>query len=147
MTNDTKLILNAIQQFQFQVSSKFLEYDKKFDAIDKRFDAYDKRFDAIDKRFDAYDKKFDAIDKRFDTYDKRFDASEERSNTIQNQLNSLENIVTRMEIEHGNKIQLLLEQTCFLIEQHKEIKESINELNSKFDNHEIRIQILEEKIL
>ena len=98
------------------------------------------RFDKIEAKLDSHDEKFDHIEARLDSYDKKFDRIEER-------LTSLENTVTFIEFDHGKKIDMLLEHVVILEEINKSIQEAIDKINSKLDNHEIRIEILEEKVL
>lgn len=77
----------------------------------------------------------------------RLDDMQEQINHLSEEMHRLSNVVTRIEIEHGNKIQLLLERTSALIEQYDDSVTSTNTLSSKYDNHEIRLQVLEEKVL
>ena len=115
---NTQMILNAIQS-TIQNAIKDLEQ-----SLTAKFDA---KLDALEKRLTAkFDAKLDAMDEH---------------------VKHLSNLVTKMEIEHGDKIQLLLERTSSLIEQYDDSINMTDRLSSKYDNHEIRLQILEEKVL
>lgn len=77
----------------------------------------------------------------------KLDSHDEQFDRIDEQYSSLSNCVTRMEKEHGDKIQILLERTSLLVEQHDEMIQALNHTNSKVNEHDVRIEILEEKVL
>lgn len=63
-----------------------------------------------------------------------------------NRLTSLENIVTKIEYEHSKKLDLLLDYAKGNIEKHATYDADITQINSKLFNHDIRIDVLEEKL-
>ena len=144
---NTQILLNAINTMKNNIDKRFDSIDKKFDKYDKKFDKYDKKFDIYDKKFNEYDKKFNEYDKKFNEYDKKFNIYDKKFDTIHQELTSLGNIVTRMEVEYGNKIQIGLEYFSIAMEKIDNLQNSVNEINSKLDAHDLRIQILEEKVL
>lgn len=70
------------------------------------------------------------------TYDERFENFGER-------LTKIENIVTRMEKEHGEKLQVLFDYFVDQDEKHKDINLKIDNLEEKSNNHDTRIFALE----
>ena len=70
------------------------------------------------------------------TYDKRFENFGEP-------LTKIENIVTRMEKEHGEKLQVLFDYFVDQDEKHKDINLKIDNLKEKSNNHDTRIFALE----
>lgn len=66
------------------------------------------------------------------TYDERFENFSER-------LTKIENIVTRMEKEHGEKLQVLFDYFADQDEKHKDINLKIDNLEEKSNNHDTRI--------
>ncbi len=130
---NTQKILAAIEQI-----NKNLELTRQ--EMNSRFEIVDSKFVAIDSKFDAIDSKFDAVNSRFDVSDKQ-------SQEILYRLTSLENTVTMIEAEHGKKIDIALEYISGAIQQHDEITETLNKINSKLDGHDVHIEVLEEKVL
>ncbi len=114
--------------------------DKNTQLILNTLNEHKAILDKIEAKLDSHDKKFDHIEAKFDSHDEKFDRIEER-------LTSLENTVTFIEFDHGKKIDMLLEHVVIIEEINKSIQEAIDKINSKLDNHEIRIEILEEKVL
>lgn len=94
----------------------------------------------IKVKVDSHDEQFEKINAKLASHDEHFDRIDE-------QYSSLSNCVTRMEKEHGDKIQILLERTSLLVEQHNEMIQALNHTNSKVNEHDVRIEILEEKVL
>ncbi len=101
----------------------------------------------MNSRFEIVDSKFVAIDSKFDAVNSRFDVSDKQSQEILYRLTSLENTVTMIEAEHGKKIDIALEYISGAIQQHDEITETLNKINSKLDGHDVHIEVLEEKVL
>jgi hypothetical protein len=60
-------------------------------------------------------------------------------------LTSLENTVTRIEHDHGEKLAFLCDNVKVNNEKHEEFEQRINTNESKIFNHNLRIEILEEK--
>ena len=118
----TKLILNSLNQ------------------INVKLDKHDEYFKAINSRLDKHDECFKEMRIELDSHNENF-------KIINDQLTSLGNIVTRIEVEHGEKIQIALEYISTAIKQHKEMQKTLNQMNSRLNNHEMRIEILEEKVL
>jgi len=160
MLNDenTQLILNTINTsingLRDEFNQNFDKMDERFNAINSRLDKMDERFNGIDSRLDKMDERFngidsrlDKMDERFDGIDTRFDNNDDKVESIQLQLTALINTVTRMEVIEGERLQIALEHASIAIEQHESIMKSLDEINSKIDNHELRSQILEEKVL
>lgn len=129
---NTQLILNTLKLYQDK-------NEEHFKQIDKRFEHIDEHFAKIDKRLDQNDKHFVEIDKHFEQNDNTF-------KEIKDQLDLLGNTVARIEYFIGEKAQIGLEHASIAIDQHEEMKKDLVTINSKLDNHELRIEILEEKI-
>lgn len=92
------------------------------------------------KQYQAENEKhFEQIDRHLEQHDNTFEE-------IKNQLNSLGNTVARIEYFIGDKAQIALEHASIAIEQHEEMKETLNTINSKLDKHDLHIEVLEEKI-
>ena len=106
------------------IYNALLEFKKE---VNERFEAVDKRFETIDKRFDENDV----------NYDLRFKSIEER-------LSSLERITTKMEYEHGRKLDILLDYAQANIEKHAQYDQEFFDIHAQLFDHSNRIEILEE---
>lgn len=68
------------------------------------------------------------------------------SKTLDNhgeRLTQIENIVTRMEAEHGEKLQVLFDYFVTDSTRFQEIKEEIAKINTTLDKHDARLFYLE----
>lgn len=101
----------------------------------------------INVKLDKHDEYFKQINTRLDMHDEYFKHHDENFKVLNEQLTSLGNIVTRIEIQQGEKSQIALEYISGAIKQHEEMQKTLNQTNSRLDNHEMRIEILEEKVL
>ncbi len=85
--------------------------------------------------------------KRFRNIENRIDKLEAESNkrfqNIEERLTSVENIVTKIELEHGEKIQILFDYFVSNIDNFKEIKQEISKINLKLDDLDNRIYALD----
>ena len=66
LSEQAKVILDAV--------------DEKFNAVDERFDAVDERFDAVDEKFKKIDERLDFVDYRFNVLEKKLEEMEARFN-------------------------------------------------------------------
>ena len=136
------------QSIENRIEKLEAKYDQKFqdieDCIDKLEAKYDQKFqdieDCIDKLEAKYDQKFQdiqaCIDKLKTENNKRFQSIEER-------LTSIENIVTKIELEHGEKIQILFDYFVSNSDNFKEIRQEISKINLKLDDLDNRIYALD----
>jgi len=92
----------------------------------------------IDNKIDTLDKKFDnKIDILKDEFNIRF-------TRIENELITIKNSTLVMEIEHGNKIDLLLEMYCPNYEQHVSFDLRLSEVESKVEQNSFELSFLRE---
>ena len=67
-------------------------------ALDERITVRDQRFDVADKRFAAIDQRFDAIDRRFDMTDDRFVAQDLRMDKLEQKLDDrFDTVITKLD--------------------------------------------------
>ncbi|MCI8352306.1 MAG: hypothetical protein HFJ58_01595 [Clostridia bacterium] len=131
---NTQKILTAIEQINKNLELTRQEMNSRFETVDSRFDAM---HNEMDSRFNTMHNEMNS----------KFDASNKQSQEILDRLTSLENTVTIIEAEHGKKIDIALEYISGAIQQHDEIMETLNKINSKLDGHDVHIEVLEEKVL
>lgn len=67
-------------------------------------------------------------------------------NCLEKRVDSLENTVTKMEHEHGEKLAALCDNITVNNEKHEEFSERLDRIESKLFNHDIRVEILEERV-
>ena len=129
-------ILSAINNLEINLETKL---DKKFDAkLDAMEEKFDNKFDAMEEKFDN---KFDAMEEKFNTkfeeIDERFNAMESKYDTkfneIQEEIKSISRSVAVIEVEHGEKIQLLLDGQVGILEK-------LDEFEKRFEKDEIEIE-------
>lgn len=125
---------NKLIELENHINNLEIENNKRFQSIENRIEKleakYDQKFqdieDCIDKLEAKYDQKFQdiqsCIDKLKTENNKRFQSIEER-------LTSIENIVTKIELEHGEKIQILFDYFVSNSDNFKEIRQEISKIN------------------
>ena len=157
-----ELIYNTLVQFKQETNTRFDSIEEHLAIVDKRLDdieehlaIVDERLDNIeehlaivDGRLDGIDKHLAIVDGRLDDIDERFDRNEfsynARFEAIENRLIALENITTKIEYEHGRKLDLLLDYAKASIEKHEQYDKDFLDIHTQLLEHDTRIEILEE---
>ena len=130
MDKNIEKLLSQILENTTKTNATLEEHTNKLIKLENRIDKLEaesnKRFRNIENR----------IDKLEAESNKRFQNIEER-------LTSVENIVTKIELEHGEKIQILFDYFVSNIDNFKEIKQEISKINLKLDDLDNRIYALD----
>lgn len=95
------------------------------------------RLDYIEKHFGS---RLDHIEQNFGS---RLDKLEYIAKDHSERLQSIENIVTRIEKDHGDSIQILFDYFVDQDKKNQKINSKINQLNKNLDVHNSRIFALE----
>ncbi len=163
MDNQFKKELIEILDARFNEQEK--KFDEKFKTIDQRFEEQEKKFDqrftSIDQRFDSVDEKFGSVDRRFDAVDENIDKlainATNNFNQIALQISNLETNLktlaqsTKNEFFEINselkdilgKIQKMEDQAFVMNSGITEMKSDLNDLRSRFEIQENRLDQLE----
>ncbi len=110
-------------------------------GIQNEISTMNKRLDQMDERLDQMDERFDQVDKRFDQVDKRFNKMEKSIAEVKEDTEHTRQIVTRMEIEHGKKLDVLFDADT---RDHEKIVEDII---PHLEKHDKQIDKMEQHIL
>lgn len=78
-----------------------------------------------------------------DIYNK-FDSFGKELCDVKNRLQNLENAVTVIEKEHGEKLDLLLDYASGNIQKHGEYDKNFKKIDSKLFDHDVRIAIVQD---
>ena len=143
-------------EFEKNVYKEFDKIDEKFDKIDERFDKIDERFEKVDNRidkfqkdvyekFDKVDERFEKVDERFEKIDKRLDEHDKKFDNIEHILADIQRSIVLIEDQVMVKIPALFDGYAMHQEKQEIQEESINSLNRKVEDHDIRISILEQQ--
>lgn len=97
----------------------------------KKFDKLDKFQEDVYKRFDKIDEKFARIDKKFDSVDHTLEVIKESLILIEDQVMF--------------KIPALFDGYSMHQQKQEILEDSINSVNHKVEDHDIRISILEQQ--
>ena len=112
---------------------------KELKFMHSKFDEYDNEFKFMHSKFDEYDKEFKFMHSKFDEYDKRFDGHD-------NELKNLSRSIARLEVDHGQKIDTLIDITSSILERLDSLEKKF-ELNSEeLNKHSDHIWNLESKV-
>ncbi len=95
------------------------------------------------------DKTFELLEKMYVEFSEfrketnvRFDNVENRLGNVENRLDSVEGHITRIENDHGKKLDALFDGYMQLAEGQQEIKLQLNELFSRVEKHDTQITLL-----
>ena len=91
-----------------------------------------KELKFMHSKFDEYDKKFDDINKKLDNHDI--------------ELRNLSKNIAKIEVEHGNKIDTLIDVTSGILERLDSLENKVESIIKIIDNHSDRIWNLESKV-
>ncbi|MBO5413774.1 MAG: hypothetical protein J6A29_05780 [Clostridia bacterium] len=147
-------ITERLVNFEKFTIRKFEEHDKKFEAIDRRFEAIDRRFETIDRRFEAIDRRFETIDKKFDVVDKKFVSIDKHFDILDKQVHKLtedmqvvKEAVILIEDKITREIPTLFDAYSMHQDKQERQDNTIDSLNLKVEDHDIRISCLEQKVI
>lgn len=118
-------------------------------------------FSHINEKFENIDQRFEEIDKRFDRIEKDISFMKDDISFTSKRVDNIENILVSMQktMENMNKSIILIEHTLttkipalfdgYSINQEKQEiqQESVDSLNKKVEEHDIRISSLEQAII
>ncbi len=110
------------------------------EAIFSVKESFDKELKQINSRLDSHNENFTQINSRLDSHNENF-------KQIKTELKSLGNTVTRIEYSIGEKAQIGLEYTSIAMQKFDALQKATVEINSKLNNHDLHIEVLEEKVL
>jgi len=81
-------------------------------------------------------------DKAFELLEKMYAEFSEFRNETNTRLDKVEGHITRIEIEHGKKLDALFDGYMQLSQGQEEIKSQLKELSSKVEKHDIQLAVL-----
>ena len=109
---------NEILQELKSLHSKLNEHDKEFEFIHSKFDEYDQEFKFMHSKFDEHDK----------------------------ELRNISKSVAKIEVEHGKKIDTLVDVTSSILEKLDSLEKGFESNVKQLNNHSNRIWNLESKV-
>ena len=132
-----ELATEILKELKF-MHSKFDEYDNEFKFMHSKFDEYDNEFKFMHSKFDEYDNEFKFMHSKFDEYDEKFDEHN-------NELRNLSKSIAKLEVEHGQKIDTLIDITSSILERLDSLERNFKSNNEELDKHSDQIWNLESK--
>ena len=126
--NQENLILQELKS----IHSKLNEHDNEFKFMHSKFDEYDKEFKFMHSKFDEHDNEFKFMHSKFDEHDK--------------ELRNISKSVAKIEVEHGKKIDTLVDVTSSILEKLDSLEKGFESNVKQLNNHSNRIWNLESKV-
>lgn len=133
-----KLILSKLTSIEADIAilkQQNCDTQKNFNTLEQKFNNLEQKTDTMQGQFNTMEIKLDKLQTDFDDF----------KVSTENRLTSLEKTVAKIEYEHGDKLAVLLDYATANEEQHKELKDSIDNINNVLFNHSARISTLELK--
>ena len=93
--------------------------DKTFELLTKMYSEFSGKIDNMHNEFNS----------KFDNMQGKIDSIEGKIENIEGDLNSLKNVVTRMENDHGNKLDALFDG-------YKQINDRLDRIETEVSKHE-----------
>ena len=103
----------------------------------------EKRIDMIEIRLSTVEERLDIIEKEIKELKKRMNNFEERQNKLIEEVESLSQTIARIEIEYGEKIQILFDASSLHTQKNNEQDKSIEKIERKIENQGHKIYSLE----
>lgn len=143
-TEDKQNVNQKIDELALAMNQGFATLDKKVDdkidelaqAVQKSFMDVDEKFDKIDEKFEAVYDKFDKVDQRFESIDKRFESIDQRFDEV---LTGYDQLMKVMLAERDENVAF---RAAMMRHEDK-----IEQCESVFTDHEIRITVLEKQTI
>lgn len=140
--NNTKNILNSIDNNKENISREKNEYKKEIEAIE-----YEKNQIAIDKK--EIDKKIDEISKENECIYENLQNKEKEIKIEDEKINELNSLLLKMEIEYASSMEKYKNSKDKLIDIKKEIAEKTNDIeviNKEIEKNYIEIKVISKKL-
>ena len=130
---DKNEILDAINDLK----NNFNGLNNKFDNLENSFDNLENSFNGLENKFNGLENNFNGLNNRFDNLEKRFGNFEE-------DLASVKQSCLRMEVEHGEILEILKDAAAANLDKHKVYDDFSEKTEKKLFNHDIRLGIIED---
>ena len=95
------------------------------------------------QKLDHMDQKITGLEQRFDVLEQRFDVLEQRFGKMEKEMAEIKAINLRMEANHGDKIQAIIEGYSVNNEKIIGFEPRLVKIENILDKHEILIKILQ----
>ena len=141
-TDQENLILQELKS----IHSKLNEHDEEFKFMHSKFDEYDKEFKFMHSKFDEHDKEFKFMHSKFDEHDKEFKFMHSKFDEHDKELRNISKNVAKIEVEHGKKIDTLVDVTSSILEKLDSLEKGFESNVKQLNNHSNRIWNLESKV-
>ena len=125
-------LLISMKDQMDKITSKLAEHDEQFKAINKKLAEHDEQFEVINGKLAEHDEKFETVDGKFDE--------------IRKELRNISKSVAVIEIEHGSKIQALLDVQVGILERLDSLETRLGSDEAELEEHSGRIWNLESKV-
>lgn len=107
----------------------------------------EQKLELIIKMIKNQDQKIDSLNEKYDSLkgemNSKYDNLASNQNRIEEKLDNLSNQVTALESYAHEKCEAALDGWASHLQIQEEIKNNVTTLNSKIENHEMRISVLE----
>lgn len=104
------------------------------------------KVDDLHERVEVIEQKLIEFEHSLEILKQRLQILEEKVAEVVQRLMTLENIVTTIQVEHGEKIQVLFDYFVSTDEEFKLIRITLSNINTSLDKHDNRIYLLETKL-
>ena len=133
-----QLLLDFKEQFKI-INSKLAEHDEQFKIINSKLAEHDEQFKIINSILNDHTK---ILNEHTALLNDHTDLLSEHDREIR----SLSRSVAFIEVDHGNKLQALLDVTSGILEKLESFEKRFESNEADLENHSIRILNLESKV-
>ena len=116
-----------------------LKIATKIDSIDEKVNKLGERMTALEERVTALEEEMTALKEKVSKLDKKLEETYQEMRRISAD-------VAHIEIDHGSKIQALLDSQVGIIKNQDSFKKEFKSIKEILDNHASRIYFVESKV-
>lgn len=136
-----------------KIATKIDSIDEKVNKLDERMAALEERMTVLEERMTALEERVTALEERVTTLEEEMTALKEKVTKLDTKLEEtyqemrrISADVAHIEINHGSKIQALLDSQVGIIKNQDSFKKEFKSIKEILDNHASRIYFVESKV-
>ena len=122
-----------------KIATKIDSIDEKVNKLGERMTALEERVTALEERVTALEERVTALEEKVTKLDKKLEETYQEMRRISAD-------VAHIEIDHGSKIQALLDSQVEIIKNQDSFKKEFKSIKEILDNHASRIYFVESKV-
>ena len=137
--NEIKELLIDLKDAQKETFKRLDELGQKQEETTKRLDEFGEKQEETFKRLDEFGQKQEETVKRLDEFGEK---QQKMEKNLLEKINQVSLAVARIEVEHGEKLDILLDVVTGHTEKFNSVNKRVEKCEKRLDNHDDKIYAL-----